>query len=67
MLSALTHDDLVREAQPQSVHGDGVLVKLTLNVALEPWLANLPAEGPLRVVNARPPLEGVEATLAFAH
>ena len=67
MLSALTHDDLVREAQPQSVRGDGVLVKLTLNVALEPWLANLPAEGPLRVVSARPPLEGVEATLAFAH
>jgi hypothetical protein len=67
MLSALTHDELVREALPQSVRGDGVLVKLTLNVALEPWLANLPAEGPLRVVSARPPLEGVEATLAFAH
>lgn len=66
-LGALAHDQLVREVQPQQARGDGVLVKLTLNVALEPWLANLAADGPLRTVSARPPLEGVEATLAFVH
>lgn len=66
-LGALTHDQLVREAQPQQARGDGMLVKLTLNVALEPWLANLAADNPLRAVSARPPIEGVEATLAFVH
>jgi hypothetical protein len=66
-LGALSHDQLVREVQPQQARGDGMLVKLTLNVALEPWLANLAADNPLRAVSARPPIEGVEATLAFVH
>jgi hypothetical protein len=42
-----------------------VLVKLSLNVTLESWLANLGIDGPLRTVSTRPPLDGVEATLAF--
>jgi hypothetical protein len=65
LLATLGRDDLVREAQPVSARADGVLVKLSLNVTLESWLANLGIDGPLRTVSTRPPLDGVEATLAF--
>lgn len=66
LLEALSRDSLVRESQPAEARGDGVLLNLTLNVALDGWLANLPGDGLLRVVNAKPPLDGIEATLSFA-
>nr|WP_305119092.1 DUF2066 domain-containing protein [Tahibacter harae] len=61
----LAGNDLVKEFQPEQAHGDGLLLKLTLNVALDRWLSYLPPDGVLRVVNAAPAVEGVEATLAL--
>jgi hypothetical protein len=66
LLEVLAHDELVREALPLQARGDGVLVRLNLNVTLKSWLGNLAPEGNLRVISAEPPLEGVEATLGFA-
>lgn len=65
LFEALAGNDLVREFQPEQARGDGLLVKLTLNLALDRWLAYLPPDGVLRVVNAAPPIDGVEATLAL--
>lgn len=58
-------NELVKEFQPEKARGDGLLLKLTLNVALARWLSYLPPDGVLRVVNAAPAVEGVEATLAL--
>ena len=66
-LAALGRDNLVRDALPQQARGDGLLVRLNLNVTLDSWLANLGADGVLRAVSARPPLDGIEATLALVH
>ena len=60
--AALGRDNLVRDALPQQARGDGLLVRLNLNVTLDSWLANLGADGVLRAVSARPPLDGIEAT-----
>lgn len=65
LFEILGGSDLVREFQPEQARGDGVLLKLTLNLALDRWLAYLPPDGALRVVSAAPPVEGVEATLAL--
>lgn len=65
LFETLGGNDLVREFQPEQARGDGLLLKLTLNLALDRWLAYLPPDGILRVVNAAPPIEGVEATLAL--
>ncbi|HSX60461.1 MAG TPA: DUF2066 domain-containing protein [Tahibacter sp.] len=65
LFETLGGNDLVREFQPEQARGDGLLVKLTLNLALDRWLAYLPPEGVLRVVNTAPPIDGVEATLAL--
>ena len=67
LLEVLGHDELVREVQPQQARGDGVLVRLTLNVTLNSWLGNLSPDGGLRVINAKPALDDVEATLGFVH
>ncbi|UXI69437.1 DUF2066 domain-containing protein [Tahibacter amnicola] len=67
VFDVLGHNNLVRDFTPEQARGDGVLMKLTLNLALDRWLAYLPPEGDLRLVNAAPPLEGVEATLALTH
>jgi hypothetical protein len=66
LLGLLGRSDLLREVQAEQARGDGVLLKLTLNLALDRWLTYLPADGPLRVVSARPPIEGVEATLTLS-
>lgn len=65
LLETLGGNDLVREFQPEQARGDGLLLKLTLNLALDRWLAYLPPDGVLRVVNTAPPIDGVEATLAL--
>ncbi|WP_257385772.1 DUF2066 domain-containing protein [Tahibacter caeni] len=65
LFETLGSNDLVREFQPEQARGDGVLLKLTLNLALDRWLAYLPPDGALRLVSAAPPVDGVEATLAL--
>jgi len=65
LFEMLGGNELVREFQPEQARGDGVLLKLTLNLALDRWLAYLPPDGALRVTNAAPPIDGVEATLAL--
>ncbi|MBL8300193.1 MAG: DUF2066 domain-containing protein [Rhodanobacteraceae bacterium] len=65
LFETLGSNELVREFRPEQARGDGLLIKLTLNLALDRWLAYLPPDGALRVVNAAPPIDGVEATLAL--
>ena len=65
LFETLGGNELVREFQPEQARGDGVLLRVTLNLALDRWLAYLPPDGVLRVVNASPPVDGVEATLAL--
>ena len=65
LFETLGGNDLVRDFQPDQARGDGLLVKLTLNLALDRWLAYLPPDGVLRVVTTAPPIDGVEATLAL--
>lgn len=62
---ALGRNDLVREFVPEQARGDGLLLKMTLNLALDRWLSYLPPDGALRLVSAQPPIDGVEATLAL--
>ena len=66
LIDKLVHNEWVREVQAEQARGDGVLLRLTLNLALDRWLTYLPADGALRVVSAQPPVEGVEATLSLA-
>lgn len=65
LFDVLGRNDLVRDFKPEQARGDGVLMAVTLNLALDRWISYLPADGPLRLVNAQPPVEGVEATLAL--
>jgi hypothetical protein len=65
VFEALGRNDLVRDFAPEQARGDGVLIKMTLNLGLDRWLSYLPSEGPLRLVNAQPPIDGVEAMLAL--
>jgi uncharacterized protein len=66
LFEILGSSELVRSFQPESARGDGLLLKLTLNLALDRWLSYLPADGALRVVSSAPPVDGVEATLALS-
>ena len=61
----LGRNDLVRDFAPEQARGDGLLMKMTLNLALDRWLSYLPVDGALRLVSAQPPIDGVEATLAL--
>ncbi|HJU41016.1 MAG TPA: hypothetical protein VJ724_15705, partial [Tahibacter sp.] len=65
VFETLGRNDLVRDFQPEQARGDGMLVKMTLNLALDRWLSYLPPDGVLRLVNAQPPIDGVEAMLAL--
>lgn len=64
LFEILGGNELVREFQPEQARGDGVLLKLTLNLALDRWLAYLPPDGPLQLVSAEA-ADGAEASLAL--
>ena len=65
VISYLGKSNLVRSAQPSEARGDGMLVKLSLGTDLKRFLDAVGLERTLSVVNASPPVEGVDATLAL--
>ncbi|MGB0134146.1 DUF2066 domain-containing protein [Dokdonella sp.] len=64
-LGYLSKQSLVRQSWPVEARGDGLLVRLTLSGGLQRWLDIVDGEGVLRVNNASPPLEGIDATLVL--
>ena len=66
VIAYLGRNNLVRSAQPLQARGDGMLVKLSLVTDLKRFLDAVTMERTLSVVNASPPVEGVDATLALA-
>jgi hypothetical protein len=66
VLGYLSRQSIVRQAQPVEARGDGLLVKLNVAGSLARWLEAVGGDGTLRVNNASPPVEGVDATLALA-
>ncbi|HKE47659.1 MAG TPA: DUF2066 domain-containing protein [Rhodanobacteraceae bacterium] len=65
VIAYLGKSNLVRGAQPREARGDGLLVKLSLATDLRHFLDAVGMERMLTVVNAAPPVEGVDATLAL--
>lgn len=61
-VGVLSRNDLVRSAQAEQTRGDGVELRLEVTGPLSRLLASLGGSG-LRVLNAQPPLEGVDALL----
>lgn len=66
VLDYLSRQAMLRQAQPVEAHGDGMLVHLQIAGSLSRWLESAGGEGTLRVNNASPPIEGVDATLALS-
>ncbi|TDR45807.1 hypothetical protein DFR29_104237 [Tahibacter aquaticus] len=64
LFETLSGNELVREYQPEQARGDSVMLKLTLNLALDRWMAYLPPDGALSVVGATAS-DGAEASLAL--
>jgi hypothetical protein len=65
VMAYLGKSNLVRGAQPSEARGDGMLVKLSLATDLRHFLDAVGMERTLSVVNAAPPVDGVDATLAL--
>ena len=65
VMAYLGKSNLVRGAQPSEARGDGMLVKLSLATDLKRFLDAVGMERTLTVVNAAPPVDGVDATLAL--
>lgn len=63
----LSRQSMLRQAQPLEARGDGLLVKLSIAGSLSRWLESVEGEGTLRVNNASPPIDGLDATLALSH
>lgn len=63
-IGTLARNELVRSVQPESARGDGVQVRVEINGPLQRLLDSL-GSGPLRVSNAAPPVEGVDALLGM--
>jgi hypothetical protein len=61
-VSALSRNELVRSVRAERAQGDGVALQIEVIGSLSRLLSSLP-EGSLRVINARPPLEGIDALL----
>jgi hypothetical protein len=61
----LARNNLVRSAQPMQARADGMLVRLSLATDLRRFLDAVGMERILSVVNASPPVDGVDATLAL--
>lgn len=65
IIAYLARNNLVQSAEPSEARGDGMLVKLSLETSLARFLDAVGLERTLSVVNAAPPVEGVDATLAL--
>jgi hypothetical protein len=64
-VGALMRNDGVRSVQVEQARNDGMQLRVEVNVPLQRLLDSL-ANGPLRVLNAAPPVEGVDALLGVA-
>jgi hypothetical protein len=62
VVGALTRNDLVRSVQAETARNDGMQLRVEVNGPLQRLLDSL-GPGPLRVINAAPPVEGVDALL----
>ncbi|MGA9335745.1 MAG: DUF2066 domain-containing protein [Rudaea sp.] len=63
-VGALTGNNLVRSVMAEQARGDGVELQIEVTGQLQRLLDSLPGSG-LRVLNAKPPLEGVDALLGM--
>lgn len=66
VLDYLSRQAMLRQVQPVESQGDGMLVHLQIAGSLARWLESAGGEGTLRVNNASPPIEGVDATLTLS-
>jgi hypothetical protein len=65
VMAYLAKSNLVRSVQPREARGDGMLVRLSLATDLRHFLDAVGMERTLSVVNAAPPVDGVDATLSL--
>ena len=62
-VGTLSRNELVRSVQAESARNDGVELRVEVNGPLQRLLESL-GSGPVRVLNAAPPVEGVDALLS---
>jgi hypothetical protein len=62
VIGTLSHNELIRNVQAEQARGDGVQLKLEAASSLSRLLASL-ANGPVHVLNAKPPVDGIDALL----
>jgi len=64
-MGTLTRNELVRNVQIEQARNDGMQLRVEVNGPLQRLLDSF-ANGPLRVLNAAPPVEGMDALLGLA-
>lgn len=64
LIGSLSRNELVRSVRAEQARGDGVQLKLDVNGPLPRLLESL-SQGPVHVLNAKPPVEGVDALLGM--
>ncbi len=64
LIGSLSHNELVRGVQAEQARGDGIQLKLDVTGPLSRLLDSL-ATGPVHVLNAKPPVAGVDALLGM--
>jgi hypothetical protein len=62
LIGTLSRNELVRSVQVEQARGDGLQLKLEVTGSLTRLLESL-STGPVRVLNAKPPVDGVDALL----
>lgn len=63
LMGALADSDYVRDTEVELARGDGVQLRLSAAVPLARVLSDLEAGAVLRVTNAKPPVDGIDALL----
>ena len=64
LIGSLTRNDLIRNVHTELARGDGVQLRLDAGSSLPRLLESL-GNGPVRVLNAKPPVDGVDALLGM--
>jgi Uncharacterized protein conserved in bacteria (DUF2066) len=64
LIGSLSRNELVRGVQAEQARGDGIQLKLDVTGPLSRLLESL-ATGPVHVLNAKPPVAGVDALLGM--
>jgi hypothetical protein len=64
LIGSLSRNELVRSVRAEQARGDGVQLKLDVNGPLPRLLESL-GPGPVHVLNAKPPVDGVDALLGM--